>query len=141
MNLFLHEYWIISRRQDIKELPIPFRFVRKSSLDLLHVVQSRLNVFNKGRLDVFNKGNRGGTDDGGVGNIATWGGDTDTMSIPDFGILHDRDLVSIRQECIELANEEGVTVEEVGYLLNDAGCVDPSHLSEKNGLKGNDTHS
>jgi hypothetical protein len=132
-NLSLHKYWIISRRQYIEKLPIPFRFLHKSSFDLLHVVQSR--------LDVFNEGYRGSTDDGGVCDIAARSGDTDTMSIADFGILHDRDLVSIRQEGIELANEEGVTVEEVGYPLNDTGCVDPNPLSARRELEGNDTHS
>ena len=63
------------------------------------------------------------------------------MSISDFGILHDRDLVSVRQEGIEFANEEGVAVEEVGYPLDDTGCVDPNRLSVKRGLNGNGTHS
>jgi len=133
MNLLLHKYRVISRRQNIEKLPVPFRFVHKASLDLLHVVQSR--------LDVFNNGSRRGTDDSGVGDIATRSGDTDAMSISDFGILHDRDLVSIRQEGIELANEEGMTVEEVGYSLNDTRCVDPNPLSTRRELKGNDTHS
>lgn len=99
----------------------------------MHVVQSR--------LDIFNKGNGGGPGDGGVGDIAVRSGDTDAVGISEFGILHDRDLVSTRQEGIEVANEEGVTVEEAGYPLNDAGCVDPNLWSAKRELKGNGTHS
>ena len=63
------------------------------------------------------------------------------MSIPDFGILHDRDLVSVWQEGIELANEEGVAVKELGYSLNDTRCVNPVLSSVGCKLKGNHTHS
>jgi len=63
------------------------------------------------------------------------------MSIPDLGILRDRDLVSIRQEGIELANEEGVTVKEVSHPLDDTGCVDPNLWSARRESKGSDTHN
>jgi hypothetical protein len=87
------------------------------------------------------RGNRGGPDDGGVCDITARSSHTDAMSITDFGILHDRDLVSIRQESIEFANEEGVTVEEVSYSLDDARCVDPTSGQQNAELEGNDTHS
>jgi hypothetical protein len=90
-------------------------------------------------LDVLH--NRGGPDDGGVGDIATWSGHTDTMGIPDYWVLYDRDLIAIRQEGIKVANEDGVTMEEVSYPLDDAGGVDPSLWSVKRELKGSDTHS
>ena len=63
------------------------------------------------------------------------------MSIPDFGILHDRNLISIRQESVELANEERVTVEEVSYPLDDARRVDPNLWSAKQELEDNEAHS
>ena len=70
-------------------------------------------------MDVFNEGNRGGPDGGSVGDIAARSGDTDAMSILDFGILHDRDPVSVRQVGIEFANEERVTMKEADYPLDD----------------------
>ena len=63
------------------------------------------------------------------------------MSIPDLGVLRDRDMVSIRQEGIELADEERMTAKEVGYPLDDTGCVNPVLCSAKRELKGNDTHN
>ena len=63
------------------------------------------------------------------------------MSIPDLRILYDCNLVSIRQEGIELADEEGVAVEKVSYPLDDAGCVNPALWSAKRELKCNGTHN
>jgi hypothetical protein len=89
-------------------------------------------------LDVVHKR---GSDDGGVGDIATWSSHTNTMGIPDFGVLYDRDLIAIRQEGIKVADKDGVTMEEVSYPLDDAGCVDPNLWSVKRELKGSDIHS
>lgn len=82
-----------------------------------------------------------GPEDSSVGNIATRGSDTDTMGIPGFGVLYDRDLVAVRQEGVEVANENGVTVKKASYPLYDARRVDPNHCLVEGELQGSRTHS
>lgn len=49
----------------------------------------------------------------------------DRVGILVVGIFRDSDTVTSGEESIELRNEHGVALEEIGYTLDNARCIDP----------------